>query len=92
MACAQFPPGVVGEQAGARAYAVFCAVLAPIGIAFYPIWLTVIWRPGQSRAWLDSHPELAERFDTGVEQLRRKMRDPPTLRDRWRFQLGRWRL
>jgi hypothetical protein len=26
---------------------------------------------------LDSHPELAERFDTGVEQLRGKMRDPP---------------
>jgi len=83
---------VMWEERQARPYAVFFAVLAPIGIAFYPIWLTVLWRPGQSRAWLDSHPELAERFDAGVEQLSRKMRDPPTLRDRWRFKLGRWRL
>jgi len=81
----------------ARPYAVVFTLLAPVAIALYPLWLFPIWlnvasRPGQQRAWLDSHPDLAKEYDDGVEQLYRELGYPRTLRQRWRFWLRRRQL
>lgn len=76
----------------ARPYAVVFAVLAPLAIAFYPIWLPLAWRPSQARAWLDSHPDLAKKYDDGVDQLYRELGYPRTLRQKWRLWVRRWEL
>lgn len=76
----------------ARPYAVVFAVLAPLAIAFYPVWFIVVWRPSIVRAWLDSEPDLAKRYDDGVDQLYRELGHPGTLRQKLRFWVRRWQL
>jgi hypothetical protein len=56
----------------ARPYAVVFAVLAPLAIALHPIWLMVLWRPSKVRAWSDSNPDLAKKYDDGVDRLYRE--------------------
>jgi hypothetical protein len=76
----------------ARPYAVVFALLAPLAIAFYPIWLLPTWRPSQARVWLDSHPDLAKKYDDGVDQLYDELGYPWTLRQKWQFWVRRWKL
>jgi hypothetical protein len=75
----------------ARPYAVVFALLAPMAIAFYPIWLLPAWRPSQARVWLDSHPDLAKKYDDGVDQLYGELGYPRTLLQKWRFWVRRWK-
>jgi hypothetical protein len=66
----------------ARPYAVVFAIFAPLAIAFYPIWLLLAWRPSRVRAWLDSQPDMAKKYDDGVDQLYGELGHPRTLRQK----------
>lgn len=76
---------------GARSHAVVFAVCSPVAIAFYPVWLPVLWSPRSMDKWFAANPDIASEYAARIEEVRREMGEPRTLLDRWRMWLRTWR-